>query len=127
MTFNFSSAIASALLLAIAAPAVSQTSATVVAAKQSGTVGERFDGYLGFAGAASDTVRRQVGAINIKRRSLYTDLAARRNATVQEVGIAAGCELLAGVNVGEPYMLQDGKWRRRGAGQDAPVPGYCGK
>lgn len=127
MTFNFSSAIASALLLAIAAPAVSQTSATVVAAKQSGTVGERFDGYLGFAGAASDTVRRQVGAINIKRRSLYTDLAARRNATVQEVGIAAGCELLAGVNVGETYMLQDGKWRRRGAGQDAPVPGYCGK
>jgi hypothetical protein len=25
------------------------------------------------------------------------------------------------------YMLSDGKWRRRAAGQPAPVPGYCGR
>ena len=113
-----------ALVLA-AAPAGAQTTRAVVAAQQAGVVGERFDGYLGFAAAASERVQREVGAINIKRRSLYTDLAARRRVTVSEVGIAAGCELLARVGVGEAYMLYDGAWRRRSAGQPAPVPGYC--
>lgn len=115
------------LLLAVAAPSSAQTSPAIVAAKQAGVVGERYDGYLGLAAPASDSVTRQVGAVNILRRSLYTDLAARRNVNLQAVGIAAGCELLAEVRVGERYMLNDGVWRRRNAGQPAPVPGYCGR
>ena len=62
---------------------------------------------------SSPTVQRQVSAINIRRRSLYVDLAKRRGVTPQVAGIAAGCELLARVAVGEAYMLQDGVWRRR--------------
>lgn len=112
-------------LLAVTFPAQAQTAGSVLAAQRAGIVGERFDGYLGFAAAASERVQREVGAINIKRRSLYTGLAARRRVTVGEVGIAAGCELLAGVGVGESYMLNDGKWRRRGAGQPVAVPAYC--
>lgn len=114
-----------AVLMAVASPAPAQTNPAIVAAKQSGIAGERFDGYLGHSAGASQAVRRQVGAVNIRRRSLYTGLAARRNATIQEVGIAAGCELLAEVKVGEIYMLNDGVWRRRAAGQPAPVPAYC--
>lgn len=110
-----------------AAPSSAQTSPVVVAAERAGIVGERFDGYLGFAGAASEQVRRQVGAINIKRRTLYTTLAARRQVSVQEVGIAVGCELLAAVGPSESYMLNDGAWRRRGAGQLVAVPSYCGR
>lgn len=119
-------AIAAALAV-LGAPASAQSESAVASAKASGIVGERFDGYLGIAAAAPEAVRRQVSAVNIQRRSLYTGLATRRNATVQEVGIAAGCELLATVNVGEPYMLNDGAWRRRAAGQPAPVPSYCGR
>ena len=93
--------------------------------RQAGVVGERYDGFLGYLDGANEQVRRQVGAVNIKRRVLYTNLAVRRKATVQEVGIAAGCEVLATVRVGETYMLGDGNWRRRGQGEPVPVPSYC--
>ncbi|HEX2804499.1 MAG TPA: YdbL family protein [Sphingomicrobium sp.] len=115
------------MLFGAVSAAVAQTSPQMTAARQAGVVGERYDGYLGFASNASAAVQREAGAVNIKRRSLYTGLAARRNATVQEVGIAAGCELLGQVKVGESYMLSDGEWRRRAAGQPVPVPGYCSR
>ena len=110
--------------LALAMPAVAQTPA-VDAARAAGVVGERYDGYIGISGAASGAVRSQVATINIRRRSLYSNLAARRGASPQEVGITAGCQLLARVGVGEAYMLSDGAWRRRAPGQAAPVPDYC--
>lgn len=125
MTFTLR-LVCAALVLPIAAPAAAQANPVVVAARQAGVVGERFDGYLGLAATAPEEVRRQVGAVNIRRRSLYTGLATRRGVNLQAVGIAAGCELLDDVKVGEVYMLDDGVWRKRAAGQPAPVPGYCG-
>ena len=110
--------------LAIAMPAVAQTPG-VDAARAAGVVGERYDGYIGIAGAATAAVRSQVATINIRRRSLYSNLAARRGASPQEVGITAGCQLLARVGIGEAYMLSDGAWRRRAPDQAAPVPDYC--
>ncbi len=110
--------------LAFAAPALAQTPA-VNAARSAGSVGERFDGYLGVAAPISAAVRSQVATINIQRRRLYSNLAARRGASPQDVGITAGCQLLARVGVGEAYMLSDGVWRRRAPGQTAPVPDYC--
>ena len=56
---------------------------------------------------------------------LYSNLAASKGVSPSDVGVTAGCQLLARVTVGETYMLADGKWRRRGAGQAAPVPDYC--
>lgn len=110
--------------LAVAAPA--QTSPAIVAAKQAGQVGERFDGYLGLVTAVPESVRRQVAAINIRRKSLYISLAERRNVTAEVVGVAAGCEILRELRPGEAYMLKDGIWRRRGTGGPAPRPDYCG-
>ena len=60
----------------IAVPAAAQTP-QVNAARASGTVGERFDGYLGYAAAVPSTVRSQVESINNRRRTLYSNLAAR--------------------------------------------------
>ena len=114
-----------ASLAMAAVPVLAQDSPVIVQARQAGVVGERYDGFLGYLDGANEQVRRQVGAVNIKRRVLYTNLAVRRKATVQEVGIAAGCELLATVRVGETYMLGDGNWRRRGQGEPVPVPSYC--
>jgi len=111
--------------IALAAPASAQTSA-LDAARQSGIIGERFDGYMGYAAAPSAMLRSQVEAINIRRRALYHDLAARKGVSPQEVGITAGCQLLARVDVGQSYMLTDGAWRRRFAGQAVPRPAYCG-
>ena len=114
--------IAAALLLA--APAAALTPA-VDAARATGAIGERYDGYLGVAAPVSAAVRNQVASINIQRRTLYSNLAAKRGASPQDVGITAGCQLLSRVAVGQSYMLGDGEWRRRAAGHAAPVPRYC--
>jgi len=113
------------LALAVAAaPALAQSPA-VGQAIAAGQVGERYDGYMGFAGNPSPEVRRQVSAINIRRRNLYIGLAARRNVTPELVGMATACQLFAQLAPGEAYQLNDGIWRRRAAGQTVPLPDYC--
>ena len=110
--------------LGLAAPALAQTPALNVA-RSAGSIGERYDGYLGVAVPVSAATRGQVAAINIHRRKLYSNLAVRRGVAPQDVGITAGCQLLERIGVGEVYMLSDGVWRRRAAGQPPPVPDYC--
>ncbi|WP_294072897.1 DUF1318 domain-containing protein [Sphingomonas sp.] len=111
--------------LLVTAPAAAQTPASLAAAVRSGDVGERYDGYMGIAGSASPEVRRQVSAINLQRRSLYFQLAATRRVNAQVVGIATGCQLIAGLRAGQSYMLGDGAWHRLAAGQTPPSPDYC--
>jgi uncharacterized protein YdbL (DUF1318 family) len=106
-----------------AAPA--QTGPGVTAARSAGFVGERFDGYLGARTAIPSATRRATEDVNIRRRALYSDLASRRGVSPQEVGVTAGCSLLARVAVGEWYLLGDNIWRQRQPGQPAPVPSYC--
>ena len=122
MTLRFFLVLIGAMLAA--APAAGQ-SPGLASAIGAGQVGERFDGYMGFVNVPSGEVRRQVAAINLRSRNLYIELAARRNVTPEAVGIATACELLGRVGIGEAYMLKDGAWRRRAAGQPAPVPDYC--
>lgn len=114
------------LLVALlaAGPAVAQSTG-VDAARAAGQIGERYDGYLGVAAPVAGVVRSEVATINIRRRSLYSNLAASKGVSPADVGITAGCQLLARVAVGEAYLWNDGAWRRRAAGQAAPVPGYC--
>jgi hypothetical protein len=109
--------------LVTSAAAGAQTSA-INTARATGTVGERFDGYLGIAAPVSSALRSQVATINIQRRALYSRLAASKGASPQDVGITAGCQLLARAAVGEAYLWADGRWRRRAPGQSA-VPDYC--
>ena len=105
--------------------AVAAQSPVLSVAIDSGQVGERYDGYMGFASAPSDPVRRQVLGINIQRRNLYTQLATQRDVTAQLVGLTTACTLFAQLPVGEAYMLSDNVWRRRTPGQTAPVPEHC--
>jgi len=117
-------ALALAAVASASSGAQAQTPA-VDAARAAGSVGERYDGYLGFTSALSPGVRSQVGAINLKRRALYSRLAAARGASPQDVGVTAGCSLLGRVGVGQAYLWPDGEWRRRAPGQGAPLPDYC--
>ncbi|MES2001443.1 MAG: YdbL family protein [Pseudomonadota bacterium] len=115
--------VVAAFVITAAATADAQTPA-VDHARASGVVGERFDGYLGFAATPSATVKSQVSIINIRRRALYSRLAASKGASAQDVGITAGCQLLDRLEIGQAYMLADGVWRRREAGRTV-VPDYC--
>jgi uncharacterized protein YdbL (DUF1318 family) len=115
-----------AVLLGLSAAAVAAAQTPAIdAARAAGSLGERFDGYIGIAAPVSGSVRSQVSTINIRRRSLYSNLAAKKGVSPQDVGVTAGCQLLARVRVGEAYMLADGVWRRRAGGQGAPIPDYC--
>ena len=108
----------------LATPVVAQDA--VVAARGAGLVGERYDGYLGAVGPLPPALRSHVSAVNIKRRALFSQLAASRGVAAQDVGIATACALLARVAVGEFYLLNEGEWRRRSPGEPAPHPAYCG-
>jgi uncharacterized protein YdbL (DUF1318 family) len=108
-----------------ATPAVAQ-SPLVAQAIQAGQLGERYDGYMGFVTSPSPQLKRQVDAINLKRRNLYIGLSTRRNVSPQLVGMATACQLFSQLAVGEVYMPSEGAWRRRAAGQAVPLPDYCG-
>ena len=110
----------------LAAPGTAQESAAVINARGAGLIGERFDGYVGFVTVPTEALRRQVNAINIRRRSLYSRLARQKGVSTQEVGITATCTLFARIPVGGYYLTSDRGWLRRGVGQPAPRPAYCG-
>lgn len=94
--------------------------------RASGKVGEQADGYLGIVGAADAAVRAEVDAVNIKRRAYYTDLAAKRNAKIEEVAAATGCQLISSkVQAGQFYRLPDGVWRKREGSAPIQLPPYC--
>lgn len=113
-----------ASLACLSTAVVAQTQ-PLTGAIATGEVGERFDGYMGFATNPTSELRRQVTAVNIRRRNLYIELAQRRNVTADVIGLATACELISHIRVGQAYMLKDGIWRRRVAGQPASAPDYC--
>ena len=117
---------AAAASLALPA-AAAQNPATIDAARRAGVIGERYDGYMGFVATPSAEVRRQVNAVNLRRRNLYIGLGSRRSVGPQVVGIATACELIPALAPGHFYMLSDGVWRRRIAGQPVVLPSYCGR
>lgn len=119
-------AIAFLVAVSLAAPAPAQSASSLALSIQAGQVGERYDGYMGFAVAPSAEVRRQVLSINIRRRNLYLELAGRRNVTAQVVGVATACQLFRQLSPGEAYLLSDNVWRRWFPGQPKPVPEQCG-
>ena len=98
---------------------------TIGRARAAGQVGERFDGYLGVASESGASLRQSVQAINIRRRSIYSQFATSCGVSLQEVSITAGCQLLGTVGLGERYALSDNVWRVRAPGQAEPIPDYC--
>ena len=120
-------ALLAASLLAIAMPGGAQVPAgqAVAEAKNRGLVGERYDGYVGLVAETGSMLRHQVQSINILRRSLYSRFAIARSVTPADVGITAGCQLLATVGVGERYYAPNNSWHQRRPDEPALVPDYC--
>jgi uncharacterized protein len=129
MTRRMKLMIAVGLGLAVAAGGTAYAFQADAAAqlRASGQVGEQADGYLGPVGSASAEVRSQMDSVNIQRRAAYTQLAAQRGATIEEVAAATACQLFATrVGPGQYYRLPDGVWRQRNGGEPVPRPSHCG-
>lgn len=100
--------------LMVAAPAsAQQRDPAYAAARASGQVGEKTDGYLGFPTAPSADVRHMAEDINIKRKAVYAQKAQANNATVEEYAFTAGCLAIARTVAGEKYQAPDGTWQTR--------------
>ena len=100
----------------LAAPASAQRDPAYEAARASGQVGEKMDGYLGIVGSADAALRRLVDDLNIKRRAVFADKAKAANATLEEYAFTAGCIAIARTAPGEKYQAPDGSWQTRGNG-----------
>ena len=109
--------IAAVLLGATATSAVAYQSGRDPAyqsARQTGLVGEKADGYLGFVVPPSAAIRALVEDINIKRKAAYSKEALANGATVEEMALRSGCRLIAERTVaGEKYQTPSGQWMTR--------------
>ncbi len=83
------------------------------AARASGQVGEKLDGYLGFVGTPSAAMRAMVDDLNIKRKAAYAAKAQANNATIEEYALSSGCQLILNTQSGEKYQAPDGTWQTR--------------
>ncbi len=83
-------------------------------ARESGLVGEKSDGYLGFVIPPSSSVRALVEDINIKRKAVYSKEALANGATVEEMALRTGCRLISErTAAGEKYQTPSGAWKTR--------------
>ena len=106
-------ALAVTAIAGIATPALAQRDPAYDAARSSGKVGEKMDGYLGVVGTATADLQRLVDDINIKRRAVYAEKARANNATLEEYALTAGCLAIARTVPGEKYQAPDGSWQTR--------------
>ena len=90
MNDKFEMLIAAVLLGATATAAVAQRDPAYQNARESGLVGEKADGYLGFVGTPSPAIKALVEDINIKRKDAYSKEALANGATVAEMALRNG-------------------------------------
>ncbi|MEY4238718.1 MAG: hypothetical protein RL339_1319 [Pseudomonadota bacterium] len=102
-----------AALVLIAPASAQQRDPAYAAARSSGQVGEKVDGYLGFPTAPSAETRRLADDINIKRKAVYAERAQANGATIEEYAFSAGCQAIARTVPGEKYQAPDGSWQTR--------------
>lgn len=108
------SALIAAAALVLATPAVAQRDPAYAAARAAGQVGEQPDGYLGVVSGGAE-VQALVRAINIQRKSAYTQKAQASGATVEQLAFTSGCNLIAQTRPGERYRTPGGAWATRTA------------
>lgn len=104
-----------AALVLVAPASAQQRDPAYSAARASGQVGEKVDGYLGFPVPPSAEIRRLADDINIKRKAVYAERAEANGATIEEYAFSAGCQAIARSVPGEKYQAPDGSWQTRTA------------
>lgn len=107
-------ALGAAMYLA-GAPVASAANPVVDAAIAAGTVGEQADGYLGVVSGKSPdaNTQRTVDEVNIKRKAVYTQIAAEKGVTVAQVGTLTAEKQIAKLSSGQYYQDESGAWQKK--------------
>ncbi len=89
-------------------------SAAIEAAKRDCVVGERLDGYLGAVRGArlSGALKREVDAVNLRRKAAYGDLARQRGVTIETAAAVTAERLIERAPSGQCVQNNSGAWVR---------------
>ncbi|MEJ6594015.1 YdbL family protein [Parasphingorhabdus sp.] len=101
------------LTAVVATPVMAQRDPAYEAARSSGAIGEKPDGYLGYVTSPSPAIKALVEDINIKRKAAYTRKAQETNSTVEQFAFTSGCNLIMRTSVDEKYQTPSGSWNTR--------------
>lgn len=84
------------------------------ALRKSGTVGERYDGFIAVRAATTDAgIKRVVDTVNAKRAAIYAESAKKQNVPALEVGKVYAMEVLAKSPPGTWFLGEDGVWKQK--------------
>ena len=89
------------------------TAQSLDAARASGMVGERFDGYAVARDTATPAVRSLVDSVNAQRRQIYAKRAAEQKISVDAVGMLYARQIVGQVPSGTWILPQSGAWTRK--------------
>jgi uncharacterized protein len=111
---RWSMVLALALGIGLSAPAPSHAQASLDAAKQSGLIGERPDGLVGFvADTVPAALRAQVEQVNAQRMQRYDQVARSNGAPVDGVQAVAGRQLIDRTPAGQYVLSPSGRWVKK--------------
>ena len=83
------------------------------AARASGMVGERYDGYAVTRGKATPAVRNLVSRVNNQRRKIYAQRAREQKISPAQVGQVFANQIAAKAPKGTWLLSASGSWRRK--------------
>ncbi len=83
------------------------------AARSSGMIGERFDGYAVARGAATPAVRKLVASVNSQRGKIYAKRAREQKISADKVGRLYAGQIAAKAPKGTWILPQSGAWKRK--------------
>jgi hypothetical protein len=83
------------------------------AARASGMVGERFDGYAVARDNATPAVRSLVASVNSQRGKIYAKRAAEQKIPAAEVGKFYASQIVTKAPKGTWFLSSSGAWSRR--------------
>ena len=95
------------------APAAAQAGdakQVVDSAKASGLIGETAGGFLAVVDSAPRDVVNAMNEINIRRKSLYTQLARKQNVQIDVVAAVTAEKVRAKAKSGEKFLNKAGEW-----------------
>jgi uncharacterized protein YdbL (DUF1318 family) len=83
------------------------------AARASGMIGERYDGYAVARGTATPAMRNLVASVNSQRRKIYAQRAREQKISADKVGKLYAVKIVAKAPKGTWIQSQSGAWKRK--------------
>lgn len=105
--------ITAAVLCGLTAGPTSALAQSLDAARASGMIGERYDGYAVARGTATPAVRKLVSRVNGQRRKIYTKRAREQKISPAQVGKLYARKIVAKAPKGTWIMQSPGRWKRK--------------